>query len=87
MDAGDYLAIPYPGGGEVYSIKRAMFDGIFARQTKGTYIPPQAEVLAHWEGVLRSSGTVFTRTAAVNAKVAVEDGILGPERAVSNVLI
>ena len=60
---------------------------IFACQTKGTYIPPQAEVLAHWEGVLRSSGTVFTRTAAVNAKVAVEDGILGPERAVSNVLI
>ena len=76
IEAGDFLAMPFPQGGEIYRIKRSAFDNTYTPHTLDGYVPSQADALAHWEGALRQGNLVFCKTTKVNAKLATDEGVL-----------
>ena len=74
---GDYLVCPHPEGGEIYSIKRDLFHKSYIqRPVSDVHIPLEAEILSHWEKVLRQDGHLCRKKRTVYAKVADEDGKL-----------
>ena len=77
--AGDALVMPYPGGGEVYSIKGALFDTTYAFEDPQSRVPTHDEMVVEWTTVLqnkegslhRKSGVVFAKAAGDNNDPAV----------------
>ena len=76
IEAGDYLAIPFPNGGELYRVKQSAFDKTYSLRNAQVDVPTQAECLAYWEGALREQDNIFCKVGQVNAKVASEPGII-----------
>ena len=69
--AGDELLMPYPMGGEVYSIKAALFDKTYVLEDPQNRVPTHEELLAEWTtvfqnkegGLHRKSEVVFIKAA------------------------
>lgn len=74
IEAGDFLAMPFPSAGEIYRIARSAFMETYRMHALTGYIPSQAEALAHWEGRLRADGTVYAKNTKIYAKLATEGG-------------
>ena len=72
VNEGDYLAIPFPSGREVYPIKQAVLATAYAHDA---YVPTQLATLSEWETVLKLE-SVYCKTAKMHAKLAAEDGML-----------
>ena len=75
VEEGDFLAMPFPTGGELYRIERKAFEKTY---TLGelNLIPSQAEALSYWEGALRKSGRIYRKMATVHAMMALFPGVL-----------
>jgi hypothetical protein len=76
VQSGDFLAMPFPAGGEVYRIEKTAFANTYSKLALEGFVPSQNQVLARWQGELRVKGNVFYKTAKMHAKVAQEDGVL-----------
>ena len=85
VKAGDVLVMPFPGGGAVYRLEKQTFDEKYANAVSGDerrgsiiggYIPSQSETLVYWQNKIKTSGSVYRKTAKMHAKVAEEDGFL-----------
>lgn len=73
VEDGDFIAMPFPSGGEVYRIERAAFVKSYA---PGGKVPTQAEVIADWEDEVGQDGNIFFKATKIHAKVAEENGSL-----------
>ena len=76
VEVDDYLAIPFPSGGEIYRIKHSAFLETYALRDLADYVPSQAEALAYWEGTLREDDEVYCKTTLMHAMVARQSGRL-----------
>ena len=76
VEAGDFLAMPFPVGGELYRIKSSAFANTYTLHTEDGFVPSQAEVLSHWEGALRNDGQIYCKTSKMHAKLASADGTI-----------
>ena len=73
MAAGDALVMPYPGGGEVYSIKGPLFDATYALEDPQSRVPTHDELVAKWSIVLqKKEGSLHRKSEVVFAKAAGE---------------
>ena len=70
--AGDMIVMPYPGGGEIYTINSSLFDKTY--QLEENYTPSQEEAVAHWADLLQNEeGSLYRKEGVVFAKTTVED--------------
>jgi hypothetical protein len=76
VEEGDFLAVPFPTGGELYRIKKKPFTQTYAPHFRSDHVPSHAETLTHWQGKLRDHRNVFRKSTKINAKLALEDGVL-----------
>ena len=70
----DYLAMPFPAGGELYRIKQNDFESSYAQHIIDGYVPTQAEAIAEWSVALQKEGRVYCKTTKVHAKLVTKDG-------------
>ena len=80
MEPGDFLAMPFPDGGEIYAIPGRTFLVTYSRD--GTLLTgdeagllSQEEMLKTWGNKLREA-SVFAKTSGVHAMEADDDGCL-----------
>ena len=71
VGAGDNLAMPYPGGGEIYAIKGPLFDETYALEDPQSRVPTHDELIAKWSTVLQNKeGCLHRKSGVVLAKAA-----------------
>lgn len=76
ISSGDFLAMPFPNGDEIYRIEKKAFAVSYQSYDSANYLPTQAEVLAAWGGTLRKDDRIYVEMAKIHAKVAMEGGVL-----------
>ena len=81
VEAGDYLVMPYPDGGEIYRISNSVLATTYAldRTHMGDdaeEVPSQIAVLKVWSSVLRRDGAIFKKATKVHAMRASDHGTL-----------
>ena len=74
VEEGDYLAMPFPAGREVYRIENVAFTNTYVTESRADHVPSQSEMLMHWGAELRQTAQVYYKTAKVHAQVAQFDG-------------
>ena len=71
VSEGDAIVMPYPTGGELYSIKGSLFDNTYVRDDLQSRVPTHEDILAEWSSVLQNNdGSVHRKTEVVFVKNA-----------------
>ena len=70
--AGDVVVMPYPGGGEVYSIKGPLFDETYALEDPQSRVPTYEELQAEWSPMLNGEGRLHQKSEVVYVEAAGE---------------
>ena len=79
---GDFLAMPFPYGLELSVVPKMDFDRkysdavIASAPVSNNGVPTQAQVLSVWLITLKTSGKLYRKSLKVNAKMAIENGVL-----------
>ena len=84
VSAGDYLATPFPGAGELAIVSKQAFAQKYAIAVSerlptveaSVSVPTHAEVLLQWQTTLKSFGKQYQKKGQVHAKLMLDDGIL-----------
>lgn len=78
VEEGDFLAMPFPDGGEVYRVKGDEFHDLYgvdlSLQGGSGRIPSQSEVMSLWSGILQRPDNTYLKTECLHAKVADRPG-------------
>ena len=74
VSANDWIVMPYPFGGEIYSIKEDAFAKTYRRH-RPLQIPTKDELIAEWVAVLQNEA-VYRKTKVVFAKPILSDGVI-----------
>ena len=69
-----YLVMPYPRGGEVYSINGPLFDSTYRLEDPQRRVPTHEELVVEWSRVFQNEdGTRFDESEVVFAKAAIDE--------------
>ena len=73
-DAMPYIVMPYPRGGEVYSINGALFDSTYRLEDPQRRVPTHKELVVEWSRVFQNEdGSLFDESEVVFAKAAIDE--------------
>ena len=66
------IVMPYPKGGEVYSIKAPLFDSTYVLEDPQSRVPTYEEVISEWSAVIQNKETIYRKSEVVFIKPAGE---------------
>ena len=74
VEAGDAIVMPYPAGGEVYSIRGPLFDNTYTLEDPQSRVPTHEELVVKWSSKLQhKEGSLYDESEIVFAKATVND--------------
>ena len=76
VQSDQYIAMPFPHGGQISILDAAEFEAEYTASTKMTGAVSQIEMLRTWGAILRREGAVYSKSSLVHAKHTTEDGVI-----------